>query len=240
MAFGKILGFAALGIVAVAAAPFTGGGSLAGAATLAGSLAGAEAVAVGAAVVGGAIGAASARKDEEEEARNKESHKEKDEKISELSKKADKYEKKFKEALEKFKGDKEYFNYIIATSAMGISMAYSNGEMHQNEKTEIEEFIGGIASSNYPQHVKDEIDKLYKNPPEFATALGYLKKVNPSNYDAIKFMLELVMEADGIHHNEQLAFLEAFNRSIHGVKYIAVKNDTESICLSEIKEKIAA
>ncbi len=48
--WGKILAGAAVGVGAVAAAPFTGGGSLLGAATLASSLAGAGTVAAAAGV----------------------------------------------------------------------------------------------------------------------------------------------------------------------------------------------
>ena len=59
MSFWKILAGAAIGVGAVAAAPFTGGGSVLGAATLVASLSGAgtAAAAVGAGVVGGAVGA---------------------------------------------------------------------------------------------------------------------------------------------------------------------------------------
>ena len=68
MNYGKILGLAALGVGAVAAAPFTGGGSILGAVTLAGSLAGAGtiAAAAGAGVAGAAAGYAMSRKEEEE------------------------------------------------------------------------------------------------------------------------------------------------------------------------------
>ena len=61
MGIGKILGYtvggAVLGVGAVAAAPFTGGGSILGAISLATSLAGAGAIAVGSAVVAGGAGA---------------------------------------------------------------------------------------------------------------------------------------------------------------------------------------
>lgn len=66
MGLGKILGLAALGVGAVAAAPFTGGGSVLGAATLAGSLAGAGAAAAGAGAVGAAAGAALSSNEDEE------------------------------------------------------------------------------------------------------------------------------------------------------------------------------
>ena len=79
MGFGKILGLAVLGVGAIAAAPFTGGGSILGAATIAGSLAGAGtiAAAAGAGAVGAGVGYALSRKEEEEEEA-------KNEKIAEL------------------------------------------------------------------------------------------------------------------------------------------------------------
>ena len=69
--WGKILAGAAVGVGAVAAAPFTGGGSLLGAATLASSLAGAGTVAAaaGVGVAGAAAGAAWAVSDEDNESR---------------------------------------------------------------------------------------------------------------------------------------------------------------------------
>ena len=232
MAFGKILGFAALGVGAVALAPFTGGGSLAGATALAGSLAGAEALAVGAAVAGGAYGVSQARKEEEEE-------RERNEEIAKLNLKADKFEKDLIEAIKSFEGDKEYFNYIIATMAMGMSIAASNGEIHPNEIEELSEFVGGIAHSNYPQDIKDKIEKLYNNPPNFSTAVKYLEKVHPNNFDSIAEMLEIVMEADGIHHKEQLAFIAAFDMVKDNIRYIAEDNDTKNEILLEIQHKIA-
>ena len=233
MAFGKILGFAALGVGAIALAPFTGGGSVAGAISLAASLEGAALAVAGAAAaggaIGGAVGMASAKKEEE-----------KDEEISKLKKKADKLEKALKEALNRFQGDKEYFNYIIAMTAMGVSMANSDGEISSKEIEEMEEFIGGIASSNYPKHIKSEIAKLYKNPPTFNTALEYLKKVNHSNYESIKEMLEIIMEADGCIHPKEKAYLEAFNREIKHIKYLPEKNDIQNNFLLEVREKVSA
>jgi len=238
MAIGKILGFAAIGVGAVALAPFTGGGSVAGAISLAASLEGAALAAGGAAALGGAIGAASAIKEEEENAERRKFDKEKNEKLAEQAKRIEKFEKELKEILNRFQGDKEYFNYIIAMTAMGISMANADGEIRPTEIQELEEFIGGIASSNYPQHIKEEIDKLYHNPPNFSTALKYLEQVNPSNFDSIREMLELVMEADGYIHPQEKAFLEAFNREIQNIKYLPEKNDIKNSFLLEIREKV--
>ena len=235
MGFGKILGLAALGVAAVAAAPFTGGGSLFGAATLAGSLAGAGAIAAAgtAGAVGAGVGYALSRKEEEEE-------QVKNEKIAELSKKAEKFEEDFKRAISQFQGDKEYFNYIIASTAMGMAIANADGQISNDELIEINEFIGGMASSNYPQHIVYTITQLKDNPPSFNEAMKYLEKVNVTNYESIRSLIELVIEADGIIHEKEKAFLEAFNSAIKMVDYKPESNDVDNKFILELKSRFAA
>lgn len=235
MGFGKILGLAALGVAAVAAAPFTGGGSLFGAATLAGSLAGAGAIAAAgtAGAVGAGVGYALSRKEEEEE-------KVKNEKIAELRKKAEKFEEDFKRAISQFQGDKEYFNYIIASTAMGMAIANADGQISNDELIEINEFIGGMASSNYPQHIVYTITQLKDNPPSFNEAMKYLEKVNVTNYESIRSLIELVIEADGIIHEKEKAFLEAFNSAIKMVDYKPESNDVDNKFILELKSRFAA
>ncbi len=233
MGIGKMLGFAALGVAAVAAAPFTGGGSILAATTAAGSLAGAGMAATGAAAVGAGIGKVLSDKEEAEREELLEEN-------AYLNQKAANYEKKFKAALERFKGDKEYFNYIIATTAIGISMANADGEISEEERVELEEFVGGIANSNYPQHIKEAIQKLYENPPSFNTALQYLEKVDPSNYESIKDMLEVIMEADEHRHEKEKAFLKAFETNLSLIEYHQENEDEDNQFLLSIKEKIAA
>ncbi len=235
MGLGKVLAFAGLGIAAVAAAPFTGGGSILAATTAGASLAGAGtiAAAVGAGAAGAAVGKAISDNGEKEKDDLKEEN-------ARLNLKAEKFEKEFKAAIERFQGDKEYFNYIIASTAIGISMANADGVVDERERDELEEFIGGVASSNYPEHIKEVIQDLYDNPVNFNTALKYLEKVNPSNYEGISDMLELVMEADGNIHDKEVAFLAAFDSSIKMVEYNVESEDSENQFLLEIKEKIAA
>lgn len=235
MGFGKILGLAALGVAAVAAAPFTGGGSLFGAATLAGSLAGAGAIAAAgtAGAVGAGVGYALSRKEEEEE-------EVKNEKIAELRKKAEKFEEDFKRAISQFQGDKEYFNYIIASTAMGMAIANADGQISNDELIEINEFIGGMASSNYPQHIVYTITQLKDNPPSFNEAMKYLEKVNVTNYESIRSLIELVIEADGIIHEKEKAFLEAFNSAIKMVDYKPESNDVDNKFILELKSRFAA
>ncbi len=155
-----------------------------------------------------------------------------------LKLKVEKFEKEFKEAIERFQGDKEYFDYIIATTAIGMSMANADGEIAESERQALEEFIGGIVSSNYPEHIKKIIQDLYDNPRNFNTAMKYLENVNLSNYESIRDMLELVMKEDGYIHEKEKAFLKAFESCIGRVEYNVESEDNENQLLLEIKEKI--
>lgn len=228
MGIGKILGFAALGVGAIAAAPFTGGGSIVGAVSLAGSLAGAGALAAGAGVVGAGVGVALS-----EQEKNK--RKEQDEKEAEWKLKVDKLEQSLKNALNNFKGDKECFNYVISATAIGIAIANADKDISKDEKDEIEAFIGGIVASTYPEWVKNTIKNLYINIPNFNSALMYLSKIDPSNRKSIRDLLEVVMMADGVSHEKELAFIKAFDIALASTKYEAEPNDTEKVFLIQLK-----
>ncbi|AFL68364.1 TerB family tellurite resistance protein [Sulfurospirillum barnesii] len=223
------------GVAAIAAAPFTGGGSLLGAATLATSLAGAGtiAAATGAAAVAGGTGAYLAKKDDDDDEK-------KDEKISELALRANKLETGLKKAFQSFEGDKEYFNFIVGMTALGLAMANVDGEISAEEREEIDEFVGGIANSHYPQHVKDSIQQLNENIPNLMTAMKvYISKVNPKNYDVLRDLLKIVMLADGIEHEREIAFISAFEQQILQVEYQPEKIDTKGEFLLTIQANIA-
>ena len=199
MGFGKMLGLAALGIGAVAAAPFTGGGSILGAASIGASLAGAGTIAAAGAAgaAGAAAGAVLSRKEEEEEER-------KQREISELNLKAQKAEKIAKD-------QEKYTNLILALTALGVSMANADGEISEEEMLELNEFVGGIASAGYPDNIIQEINNLVENPPTFNEAMRYLKKVDAIEYPEIRNLLVVIMEADGVIEEKEKAFLESFD-----------------------------
>ena len=237
MGLGKILAYTvggvALGVGAVAAAPFTGGGSLFGAATLAGSLMGAGTIAAAAgtaAAVGGAGAYVARKENEEDEKLNQE--------LAEQKLRADKLEEGIKKALSTFQGDREYFNYIIGLTAIGLAMANADGEITPEERREHEQFIGGIANSNYPPYVKQAINDLYENVPNLMTAMKYISKINPKNHETIRDLIKLVMMADNIRHEREVAFIQAFEVQILQVEYTPEVLDTENIFISEIKSKI--
>jgi uncharacterized protein YdhG (YjbR/CyaY superfamily) len=237
MGIGKVLAYTAggvvLGVGAVAAAPFTGGGSIFAAVGLGSSLMGAGtiAAAAGTAAVAGGAGAYMARKEnEEDEKLNQE--------LAEQKLRADKLEEEIKKALITFQGDREYFNYIIGLTAIGLAMANVDGEITPEEIGELEEFIGEIANSNYPPYVKQAIDDLYKNVPNLMTAMKYMSKINPKNHETIRDLIKFVMMADNIRHEREVAFIQAFEAQILQVEYTPEVLDTEKIFISEIKSKI--
>ena len=135
MGIGKMLGLAALGVGAIAAAPFTGGGSIIGAATLAGSLgtAGAVAGAVGAGAIGATAGKILSDKEEEEEERKRR-------KLAEANQKAEK-------ATDIAKAHEEHTNYILSLSALGISMANADGEISEEEQKSFVDLVEQIIKS---------------------------------------------------------------------------------------------
>ncbi|HIQ27442.1 MAG TPA: hypothetical protein EYH42_02950 [Sulfurovum sp.] len=202
MGFGKMLGLAALGIGAVAAAPFTGGGSILGAATLGASLAGAGtiAAAAGAGAVGAAAGVALTRKEEEEEKRR-------NEKSAKNNKNADK-------ATDIVKGYEKHTTLIIALTAIGVAMANADGEISEEEREELNEYVGGVASANYPEVVLNTIKGIIANPPTFNEAMKYLEKVSAVEYPEIRNLLVAVMESDNKIHDKEKAFLSAYDSHI--------------------------
>lgn len=230
MGFGKMLGLAALGVGAVAAAPFTGGGSILGAATLGASLAGAGTVAaaVGAGAAGAAAGYAMSRKEEEEESK-------KNEALAKLKKELE----KAKDVLNKFHGDAEYFNFIISATAIGLAAANADGSITEDESEEIKQFIGGMAESEYPKHVKDTLLKLEQTPPSIGTAIKYLESVPPESIKSIEELIEIVIMADGYRDDSEEKFLIVFQELVKDVVYVKDSNNEDSSkYLDEAKNNI--
>lgn len=202
MGWGKILGMAALGVGAIAAAPFTGGGSILAATGAAASLAGAGTVA--AAVGAGAAGAYAGKKlsdIDEDEKRAQET------KIAEYNQRAQKSETVLKE-------HEKHTNLILALSALGCAMANADGEISPEEIIELNEFVGGLSSQSYPTHIVKQIEQMISNPPSFSEAMMHLTKVDSIEYPELRNFLVMIMESDEVVHKKEEAFLKAFDIKI--------------------------
>jgi hypothetical protein len=209
MSFWKILGGAVLGVGAVAAAPFTGGGSILGAATLASSLAGAGtiAAAVGAGAVGAAIGASLG---DEDEARDQGYRQGKMEAKAETLKDIERLTASLNTALGKLRESTKCFNAIYAMEAVAVACANCDGEICAEEREQIEMFISGISRGTLPESVMVRIREIYEHPLNIKEAFQLAKnaEVEMEVFDSI---INLVMHADGVVHQKEQAFVQAWN-----------------------------
>ncbi|AUJ69933.1 hypothetical protein [Pseudoalteromonas sp. NC201] len=208
--WGKILAGAAVGVGAVAAAPFTGGGSLLGGASVIASLTGAGTVAaaVGAGTVGGVVGAAMADSEENEKRQLKE--KGRAEGRAESAIQIEKLANKLSQALEKLKSHDEHFKAIIAMEAVGVACAACDGDFSDNEREEIGEFVKGMMAQSIPSDVKERIQSIYDNPPSVEEAF-LLAKTSGMSLDVYEELIRFVMEIDGIKPEEEV-FVQAWNQ----------------------------
>jgi hypothetical protein len=201
MGFLKIMTGAAIGVGAVAAAPFTGGGSILGAASLAASLAGAGtiAVAAGAGAAGAAAGAAL-------------SSKEKNDRIKKMEKEKARHELEKKRMIKKLESvlqdTTKIYEFIIAMHAIGVATANADGEISEEEVKEIEEFVEGVIAEKFPANVKSQIQDLTNNPPSLATAFSFLKKaeMTEKGWKDVDDLIEVVIRADGKVDNKEKDF----------------------------------
>jgi tellurite resistance protein len=197
MSYWKILGGVAAGVGVVVALPIAGP---IGAVTALG--------AVIAGTVGAAAGAVVAYSDDED----KESARKQGEQkaTAKQEKEAEKLKVALQEASNRLKDDHSYFQLLIALFAVGMATANADGEVSEEELADLESFTTGIAHSNLPPHIKEEIAKLRDNPPSSNTAMEYVKKLDNPDMKLFESVITLISESDGKTTEEETAFLAAF------------------------------
>jgi len=212
--WGKVLTGVAVGVGAVAAAPFTGGGSLLGGASLIGSLTGATAVAAatGAGLTGAAVGGvlAESEKDEKRKDRDKARKEGETKAKAEMSVKLKNLEEKLTLAAKQLHCQEKTFQMLIALEAVAVSCASCDIDFSDKEKQEIGEFVSGMLGANIPENVKHKIKTIYDNPPSIKEAFNLAKNtgVELSMYEDL---IQFVMEIDGINEEERV-FVQAWNQ----------------------------
>ncbi len=208
--WGKILAGVAIGVGAVAAAPFTGGGSLLGGASALASLAGAGtiAAATGAGLTGAVVGAVMADSDEKEKENIKNEGKAEGKAESLLE--VGELEEKLLEALKNLKSHDAHFKAIIALEAVGVACAACDGDFSDNEKEEIGEFVKGMLAQGIPEDVKQKIQFIYDNPPTVKEAY-ILAEASGVSLDVYEDLIQFVMQIDGIKEEERI-FVQAWSQ----------------------------
>lgn len=190
----KVLGCAALGVGAVAAAPFTGGGSIFGVASLAGSLAGAGVTATVAGVTGAVIGAASSDI-ENDELEDKLSNARAEGHAAGFEKGAIETKKKLLALIEKDEV------YRLGTFALAVHVAALDGM--SNEENEYIEKIIGMPDSIANKTVREKMYAVYSEQPNFITIQAkYLSKFNAKDIEELNTIVDELIRVDGISDKE--------------------------------------
>jgi len=205
--WGKVMLGATVGVAAVAAAPFTGGGSLLAGATLAGSLTGAGALA--AAGVAGVAGGVIANK-VESTARNEGYRQGLIDAKAQQQIELEHLQKSLEAALNCLKGAAEHYNAIIAMHAVAVATANCDGVICDNERANIELFIAGVSTSSIPADVTAKLQSIYDTPLSIRDVWELAKKsgVAISIFDEI---IQVVIHADGVQHPQEDVFMQAWN-----------------------------
>jgi len=200
MGLGRILIGAFIGVGAIAAAPFTGGGSVLGAATFLGSLAGTAAVTTGAAAVGAAAGAVwdGAENDEKERAVLQEKKSSFEDGLRQGNIKA---AKKFYKILE----GEDIFK--LGTFALAVCVSNLDGNISQEELTEINFFMGTIDKLPMYDKCRRKFKLILKNKYDFAYVRDkYLVKFPDNKITQLDDFVNAIINADNTITTEEKNF----------------------------------
>lgn len=205
----KVIAGAAIGVAAVAAAPFTGGGSVLAGATLAESLTGAGFAAVLGAVTGGTAGAVAANVE--------------DDGINNTVKEAK--ESGFDDGLHEGKAEtveevKKFADYDLALTALVYYFARCDGSISKEEEQEIDYALNAIMKhENIPDQLRAELDKISRDENlTFEEMVLYLDKIPLKELCSFtEYVSNIVEASDGITPAEATA-KQKFEEYLQGRK----------------------
>ena len=195
---GKVVTGAAVGVLAVAAAPFTGGGSIVAAGVgLGGALAGGGAVAAaaGAGLAGAAAGAALDKAEKKKHMNDVKAAK----------------ESAFKDGMnagkEKSASEIEKFvNFYLATTALSYYAARCDGNISEEEKLEIDMDLDTIRKNcEIPDGVKNKMIEISENENlTWQEVITYLEKVGIDTLKRLRQdVYEIIEASEGVLPQEE-------------------------------------
>lgn len=215
MSTGKILGGVLLGVGAIAAAPFTGGGSLfaAGVSLSAALGGGATAAAVGAGIAGGTIGATMASKEKKEKETANKNHFNEGVKSGE-----NKVKEKFNSIL---KTQKERDELMLISIKIGIFVSKIDGTIDSRELEEINKLCLFINNNpTTPDFIKKEVNKIINSDitfNEINSQVNSFLEDKPNDYkskthDFFVKLIETIISSDGNSHPKEIEFLNIWKK----------------------------
>ncbi len=207
MGLGKILIGAAIGVGAVAAAPFTGGGSILAGTSLAGSLTGAATVAAaaGAGTLGAVSGAAISDIEEEEREIERRKAKERGFEDGFNQGQAAKMEKVNKILKDVRKRD----DFLIALTAVCYAVANCDGEISSEELDELDYYLNFINNnSTLTPAVKGQLTRIKNTKAPFDKIIKKLDRVDVNDLDTFEEVINNMVHADDYVAPEEFDVLE--------------------------------
>jgi len=204
MSFWKVLGGVAAGVAVVVALP------------VAGPVGAITAIGAGIAGTTGAVagGVAAAMDDSEEKAEAKGYERGYETGTADSALKIKRLTATIASIESQLRAHDAYFNLIIAMTAVGLSCAACDGDVSEEESTEIYEFISGAAASGLPSSVMKQLNELAENPPNINTAFFLASKVGLNSYELFDEIIEVVIDADGYTHSNETTFRQAWNTKV--------------------------
>ncbi|EIU6807748.1 TPA: hypothetical protein ACN3X6_001650 [Vibrio cholerae] len=210
----KVIGGAVVGVGAIAAAPFTGGGSLLGAATLASSLAGAGAIAAGAGAVGAAAGAVMDSMEKDEENKKLKTAKLQGEQEA-SARNAIEMDKLRDELADILRDIEVRENFLLTAFAVGICAANADHEICDDERTELEELVAGLGKADVlSSATQARLEAWYNNPPNLNTVWQMIENNNlnqPRHIAVFDKIVKMVIWADEEQNAHESEFIDCWN-----------------------------
>ncbi|CAA7617368.1 hypothetical protein [Magnetospirillum sp. SS-4] len=201
-----LLGGAIAGVSAVAAAPFTGGGSAFGGATLIASLTGATGTAVAAGGIGVAAGAAISRASKDQAIED--SYRQgKEGGLAEAAARIQVLQERLALASERYREQSKLNEFVVCLIAVGAGMAASDGTFHDDDMSNLQEFVLGMSAFALPPAIETAIQQLLAKPPTFDEAMLYASRLGPDIWPVIDEILINVSETRGAASEQGQAFL---------------------------------
>ena len=215
MSTGKILGGILVGVGAIAAAPFTGGGSLfAAGVSLSAALGGtAAAAAVGAGIAGGTAGAVIANKEKKEKEQANKNHFNEGVKSGE-----NKAKQKFNNIL---KTQKERDELMLISIKIGVYVSKIDGVIDKNELEELNKLCLFINQNpTTPQFIKEEVNRIINSNitySELNIEIDRFLETKSENYKSqtiIFFdkLIATIINADKYEHTKESEFLKNWRK----------------------------
>ncbi len=198
---GKVLIGGSLGVLAVAAVPFTGGGSLFGAATIASSLAGAGGIAGAVGVAGGGVGALVQGVEDKQK-----------EKIVKTAKEYA-FQDGMNEGVAKTAQEiKKLVDFYLATTALSFYIARADGEIDEAEMLEIQFDLDAIKKNkDISEAIAQKLGEIAVNENlAFEDVKLYLNNVGMNTLKELEKDIDEIIMANGEIAVEELEAKDHF------------------------------